>query len=306
MMRSNKSFTSAEAARCFVQKCEAEFEERLAVAVSRVCENSGLRLIGLSGPTCSGKTTTAKKLISHLTAQGKKVHVVSIDDFYLDRDVLVARANNDPNVEIDYDSEDTIDFDALRECVAEVFTDEPTQIPRYDFVEGKRIGYVTIDPDENDLFIFEGIQAIYPKVTELFRQYNYKSLYICVESGIEIDGTVFAPNELRLMRRLVRDYNFRGASPEFTLLLWESVRTNEEISIFPYAVNCDYFINSTLPFEVNLLAPYLREIMPTVPEDSKFKQQAEVILARLDGIEAISAEYLKADSLCFEFLKRDI
>ena len=145
-------------------------------ALEKVCEHQGIRLIGLTGPTCSGKTTTAKKLISYLTAQGKNVHVVSIDDFYLDREVLIARANDDPDVEIDYDSEDTIDFDALKKCIDEVFTDEPTKIPKYDFVEGRRVGYITIDPDENDLFIFEGIQAIYPKVTELFHKYNYKEI----------------------------------------------------------------------------------------------------------------------------------
>lgn len=306
MMRAFKTFETEEQTRLFVKRCEAEFEQRLADAVGKVCEQKGIRLIGLSGPTCSGKTTTAKKLISQLTAQGKNVHVVSIDDFYLDRQVLIARADNDPDIEVDYDSEDTIDFDALSKCVDEVFTDEPTLIPKYDFVEGKRTGYITIDPDENDLFIFEGIQAIYPKVTALFHKYNYKSLYICVESGLEIEGTVFNPNELRLMRRLVRDYNFRGASPEFTLYLWESVRANEELNIFPYTVDCDYFINSTLPFEVNLLAPYLRDILPKVPADSKYKAEAEAILNKLEGIQPVSPKYLIDNSLCYEFIERTL
>ncbi len=306
MLNFTKTFESREQARALVERCEKDFESRLAETVRQVCANEGIRLIGLSGPTCSGKTTTAKKLISHLTSMGKKVHVVSIDDFYLDRAVLTKRAEDDPDIEIDYDSEDTIDFDALKECIAEVFTDEPTKIPKYDFVEGRRIGYITIDPDENDLFIFEGIQAIYPKVTALFRQYNYKSLYICVESAINVDGIVFEPNELRLMRRLVRDYNFRGASPEFTYYLWDSVRANEDISIFPYASGCDYFINSTLSFEVNLLAPYLRKILPSVPADNEHKKDAEALLSKIEGIQEISHEYLIEDSLCYEFIERTV
>lgn len=306
MLNSTKIFESKEQARKFVESCEKDFESSLDETVRLVCENKGIRLIGLSGPTCSGKTTTAKKLISYLTSMGKNVHVVSIDDFYLDRAVLIKRADDDPNIEIDYDSEDTIDFEALKACVAEVFTDEPTKIPKYDFVEGRRTGYITIDPDKNDLFIFEGIQAIYPKITALFRQYNYKSLYICVESAINMEGTIFEPNELRLMRRLVRDYNFRGSSPEFTYYLWDSVRANEDVSIFPYASGCDYFINSTLPFEVNLLAPYLRKILPLVPSDNEHKTDAEALLKKIDGIEEVSPEYLIEDSLCYEFIERKI
>ena len=304
MVISPKRFRSLEDAKTFVQNSEQEFENRLTLTVEKVCENKDIRLIGLSGPTCSGKTTTAKKLISKLTELGKNVHVVSIDDFFYDREILIARADKDPDIEVDYDSEDTIDFDALKECIAEVFSDEATQVPKYDFVLGKRTGYVTIAPDDNDLFIFEGIQAIYPNVTALFHQYNYKSVYICVESPIDVDGTIFEPNELRLMRRIVRDYKFRGASPEFTLYLWDSVRANEEASIFPYVSGCDYFINSTLPFEVHLLSPYLKDILPRVPEDDPHKQIAENILRKLDGIEAVSSEYLIPDSLCYEFIEK--
>ncbi|MDD7676512.1 MAG: hypothetical protein SO125_08095 [Eubacteriales bacterium] len=305
MMQSYMSFANESEARNFVEKCERDFEERLSGAVERVCEHRGVRLIGLSGPTCSGKTTAANKLIKYLVAQGKKVHVVSIDDFYYDRDVLVARANNDPDIEIDYDSEDTIDLDELRRCVEQVFTDEPTQIPKFDFLTGKRSGYTTIDADENDMFIFEGIQAIYPSVTALFRQYDYRSVYISVESGIRIGDRTFSTDEIRLMRRVVRDYNFRGATPEFTLYLWESVRANEELNIFPYAVDCDYFINSTLPFEINMLAPFLREILPQVPVDNKYRGQAEDILEKIEGIQPVSPKLLSPESLYYEFLKRE-
>ncbi len=305
MMQSHMSFASEREAAEFVAKCEREFEERLSGAVERVCEHRGVRLIGLSGPTCSGKTTTANKLIKYLAAQGKKVHVVSIDDFYYDRDVLIARANNDPNIEVDYDSEETIDLEELGRCISQVFTDEPTQVPKFDFLTGKRAGYVTIDADENDMFIFEGIQAIYPSVTELFRKYDYKSVYISVESGIQIEDRIFSTDEIRLMRRLVRDYNFRSAAPEFTLYLWESVRANEELSIFPYAVDCDYFINSTMPFEINMLAPYLREILPKVPADNQFRGKAEAMLKKIEGIQAVSPKLLSADSLYNEFLRRE-
>lgn len=306
MMQALMSFVNESEALKFVKKCESDFEERLTAAVERVCEHKDVRLISLSGPTCSGKTTAARKLTRYLEAQGKNVHVVSIDDFYYDREVLLARANNDPEVEIDYDSEETIDLDELRRCIEQVFTDEPTQVPKFDFLTGRRSGYVTIDADENDMFIFEGIQAVYPSVTALFKKFSYKSLYISVESELEVAGRCFSTDEIRLMRRLVRDYNFRGATPEFTLYLWESVRANEELSIFPYAVDCDYYINSTMPYELNMLAPFLRNILPTVPADDEYRVQAETILSKLEGIEPLSAKLLNEDSLYYEFLKREV
>lgn len=304
MMKAPKKFGSEEEARKFVRLCEDEFEERLELAVNRVCETGDIRIIALAGPTCSGKTTAARKLIQNLSARGKKVHVVSIDDFYYDRDVLRAMADAQDDVEIDYDSEDTIDFDELRRCVAQICTDEPTELPVFDFLEGKRNGHRIIDSDPEDIFIFEGIQAIYPKVTALFEEYGYLSVYISVETEIDVDGTVFDQNEIRLMRRIVRDYQFRGATPEFTLFLWDSVRTNEELSIFPYAVGCDSFINSALQCEIGLLKPFLEKILPQIPTDDRKRAVADKILNKIRDIEAIPAAYLSENSLYFEFIKK--
>ncbi|MGI6167706.1 MAG: uridine kinase family protein [Eubacteriales bacterium] len=303
MMKSKRRFESADEARKFVDSCEADFEARLNAVVEKVCSIEGLKLIGLSGPTCSGKTTAANKLDEVMTALGKNVHVVSIDDFYLDRDVLEQRARENGG-RIDYDSEDTIDFDALAECVEEIFSDGPTLIPKFDFIKGRRTGFIELETDDNDMFIFEGIQAIYPKVSELFHRYIYKSIYISVESAIEIEGEIFEPNEIRLMRRIVRDFKFRGAKPEFTMYLWESVRTNEELNIFPYALGCDYFINSTLAFEINLLRPYLEEILAGVPDDNKYRERADRILEKINGLEAIPETYLSPNSLYNEFIRR--
>jgi uridine kinase len=302
-MKSKRQFESAQEVRSFVQSCEADFEARLSAVVEKVCGIEGLKLIGLSGPTCSGKTTAARKLDEAMTELGKNVHVVSIDDFYLNREMLEQRAR-DNGGGIDYDSEDTIDFDALAECVDEIFSDGPTLIPKFDFVKGVRVGYTEIEADDNDLFIFEGIQAVYPKVSELFHRYTYKSIYISVESSIDIENEVFEPNEIRLMRRLVRDFKFRGAKPEFTMYLWESVRSNEELNIFPYALGCDYFINSTLAFEINLLRPYLEQILAEVPADNKYRERADRILAKVKGLEAIPETYLSPNSLYNEFIRR--
>ena len=120
-MYAKNDFVSDAEMRAYVDRCEADFEAQLNAACDAVCAVEGLKLIGLSGPTCSGKTTTANKLIANLSRHGRTVHIVSIDDFYYDRDVLNERAEA-TGQEIDYDSIDTIDFEALREVVREIFT----------------------------------------------------------------------------------------------------------------------------------------------------------------------------------------
>ena len=298
IIKGKSTFASSEEVRKFVELHESEFENRLDEVAEKVCADSNVRIVALSGPSCSGKTTTANKLINELKARGKKVHVVSIDDFFYNKEKLVEISNG----KIDYDSIKTIDFEALTQCVKEIFSDGETLVPRFDFKLGKRVGYVKYDPDENDLFIFEGIQAIYPEITEICKEYPSISIYICAQSAIQVDDKIFEPNEIRLLRRIVRDYNFRAASPEFTMYIWESVRSNEDENIFPYVDGCDMQIDSTLAFDVNILRPYLEEILEKVPEDNEFIVQTRRIIEKIKGIEPISREYLAENSLYNEFI----
>ncbi len=302
ILEGKKRFDTSKEARLFVESHESDFEKRLDEISERVASDHSIRLVALSGPSCSGKTTTANKLISELEARGRKVHVVSIDDFFYDKDKLAEMSKENGDGKIDYDSIKTIDFEALVECVREVFSDGKTLVPRFDFKLGKRTGYVEYDPDDDDLFIFEGIQAIYPEITAVFKKYPSISIYICAQSGIRIGDKLFEPNEIRFLRRIVRDYNFRGASPEFTMYLWESVRNNEETSIFPHVGKCDIQIDSTLAFDVNILKPYLEDILQKMPEDNEFINEACRIIEKIKDIEPVSREYLAENSLYNEFI----
>ena len=302
IIEGKKDFASKEEARAFVELHESDFEKRLDEIAEKVCSDRSIRLVALSGPSCSGKTTTANKLIRELEARGRKVHVVSIDDFFYDKDKLAELSKTNGNGKIDYDSIKTIDFEALVECVREVFSDGKTLVPRFDFKLGKRTGYVEYDPDDDDLFIFEGIQAIYPEITAVFKKYPSISIYICAQSGVQIGDKLFEPNEIRFLRRIVRDYNFRAASPEFTMYLWESVRSNEDENIFPHVHNCDVQIDSTLAFDVNILKPYLEDILQKMPKDNEFIDVACRIIEKIKEIEPVSKEYLTENSLYNEFI----
>lgn len=298
-IKGQRNFASIDEARLFVEKHEEDFEKRLDDIADRVASDYNIRLIALSGPSCSGKTTTANKLISELESRGRRVHVVSIDDFFYDKERLAEIAGDG---KIDYDSIKTIDFDALVECVENIFSGYKVLVPRFDFKLGKRVEYVEYVFDDGDLFIFEGIQAIYPEITAVFKRYPSISIYICAQSALQIDDKVFEPNEIRFLRRIVRDYNFRGTSPEFTMYLWESVRENEESSIFPYVQSCDVQIDSTLAFDVNILKPYLEDILQKIPEGNEFIGHARRIIEKIKEIEPVSKDYLGENSLYNEFI----
>ncbi|MBQ5612993.1 MAG: hypothetical protein IIU88_04725 [Clostridia bacterium] len=288
--------------RAFVERCDDDLEMRMDAVARQVASIPELRFIGLTGPTCSGKTTAARKLTECLEEYGHRVHVISIDDFYYDKDYLHEMAEDDPDVEIDYDSEATIDIDLLREKVESLMACRETLLPRFDFQTGYRVEGKCIQPRESDVFLFEGIQVLYPKVREILNRGIYRCIYIYPASSIEQGGEVFDPEELRLMRRLVRDSRYRGAKAAFTFYLWQSVRANEDTSIFPYVDTCDYRIDSTMPYEVGMLKPYLLELLQDFSPEDPFFKDAETVLQQLRNIPVVSSDYIRENSLYKEFI----
>ena len=127
-----------DALRAFVERCDAELEGRIDAVVRRIASTPELRMVGLTGPTCSGKTTAAKKLIQYFGTHGHRVHLVSIDDFYYDKEILHEKAEQKPDVEIDYDSEETIDMALLEEKAKSLLEGRPTPMPRFNFQTGHR------------------------------------------------------------------------------------------------------------------------------------------------------------------------
>ena len=301
---SKAKYESVDDAKRIVRENEADFEARLSALTKSVSEETNSRLITLSGPTCSGKTTTANKLVDTFTKCHKRVNIISIDDFYYDNVKLVEISKAKGIDHVDYDSADTIDLRALDLFIDEILDSKKPEVhcPIYDFVEKKRTRYKTLECTDDDIFVFEGIQALYPEVIELFDGRPFSSIFICAKSGLDVEGVVFEPNEIRLLRRLVRDNHRRATSPELTFGMWKNVRNNEDVNIFPYADRCEYQIDSVFPHEISLLKPYLEEILPTVSADSEFYDDAQTILKKIAHIDAIPKEYIAENSLYHEFI----
>ena len=296
----DKSIRSPEAGAAFVRICEENFESRLNDLVKDLVYNVHAECITLSGPTCSGKTTTANKLTAEIAMAGKRAMVLSIDDFFHERTTpkLVCGTGTD------YDSVAAIDLEYLSVCVRQMLADEPTLLPKFDFVTGRRAGYSEYRSTPDDIIVFEGIQAVYPEVVALFEGYPFRSIFVCVDDDITVNGTLFTREEIRLSRRIVRDYRSRSASPEFTLDVWDSVRKNEEKSIFPYMHGCDYILNSLLPFEVFMIGQYAIPLLETVPKSSPHFVAAAALREKylsLRGNE-IDPSCLAPESLYHEFL----
>ena len=242
-----KEIRSEKEAAQFVALCEEEFEEKMRLAAKRTLE-MGNKIITLSGPTCSGKTTTASRLVEELRKAGKNAKVISIDDFYLDD----LRAEN--NGKVDFDSVNTIDLEYLSHVVEKLMSGKVAQMPRFDFTTGRRAGYEALVPESDNVYIFEGIQAVYPEVTSLFGD-RYTSVFISVIDDVMFNGVYFESHEIRLLRRIVRDSLFRNTPIHKTLEYWDSVRTNEMENIFPNTKNPHVFIDSFLMYELFVTAP---------------------------------------------------
>lgn len=294
-------FTTADEKKAFVDSCEAEFEAMLDEAVAKVMARKELHIITLSGPTCSGKTTTARKLIDELTAAGRDVHVVSIDDFYYDRKFLDERAAR-LGIAVDFDSVDTIDLEALSDCVSAIVRGEDVNVPHYNFKSGTRVKGRLIDVKEESVFIFEGIQAIYPEVAALFKGLDTVSIHISVAEDAICNGKLFEKRDIRFFRRLVRDYKFRGASVDFTFFLWKSVCANEDAHILPYMDSADIKLSSLMSYELAMIKKPLMDTLATVNSDSEIYGKVCQIKQAFDGIPELSQSLLPQFSVYREFL----
>lgn len=284
----------------FIDKCDKEFDDMLSIAAGKVFTGNE-KIIGLSGPTCSGKTTASNKLAGIIRNMGANMKIISLDDFFKD---MFSRDKLDPDDAegLDFDSPDTMDIELLSSFVNNLFTNGRATKPIFDFKSGGRTKTEEIVYEEGDVFVFEGIQVMYPSIQKIIEGMDSKILFACPSSSISFDGKVFEPNHIRFLRRIVRDRHFRGASVSFTMSLWESVRRNEEINIFPNIDESCVMIDTTLDYELHILKPYLEEYLGEIGSDSKHYEAAREILDALKDINGAHSAWIGKNSLYKEFV----
>lgn len=290
--------SEAELAR-FVTDCEEEYLSDVQGAC-RVAAESG-KIITLCGPTCSGKTTTALILDDEFKKRGKELHTISIDDFYFDREVL-ERRSTESGEPLDYDSPSTIDIELFAKVIDDIEDGGRATLPKYDFHTGRRSGYEEITVTDGDVFLFEGIQAVYPSLTKYLAEHDYTSLFISVEEGLELFGERFDRSSLRFFRRLVRDARTRNATAEFTFSLWESVIANEQKNIYPNLEGVDFSINSKMAYEACVIKPYVLPLLESIRPESAHFEKARALIDKFKNIPVIDSKFVPETSVYREFI----
>ena len=306
LQRAPSVFQTVQDAKNYIAACEHAFEKQVIDVCQGLIDHPELRLIGLSGPTCAGKTTAASLLIRQLESAGRRVHLISVDDFFRQQPHGTGRhAMNDPEAaeKLDFDSIDALDFPLFCSFFDELMNKGRARMPKFNIGAGMREGFVDlIAPDPEDVFLVEGIQVVYPEISTLLHQYSYRSIFIQPTTSLSVGDVTYTPNEIRLLRRLVRDYHFRSSEATFTLFLWDSVRKNEEKSIFPYVSSCDEQLDSLMGYEIGMLRPYLEEILSQIPLSSAYRAQGDAILNHISGVQPLSSRWLPQHALYREFV----
>lgn len=295
-------FSTPDEAREFVLRTEAEFEEKLRLSV-RDALSIGNKIITLAGPTCSGKTTTANLLDEEIEKTGHQSVVFSIDDFYLDN----IRARTPEGEVPDFDSVKTIDLQYIESFVHDLLTVGRVNVPKFNFVTGKRDSYSEFVAHENDIFVFEGIQAMYPEISVILGD-ECTRIFIAVGSDVCLNGVEFNASDIRFLRRTIRDFKFRNSTPEYTLFCWDLVRQNEKENIFPNAVNLDIFINSFLPYELFALSETAYPLLAGVAPSDKHYDRAKQLADKLKAVrcDVFDLSFIPDNSMFREFIGKRI
>ncbi len=286
--------------KAFVYECESNFERQLEESAQKIMQTDS-RIITLSGPTCSGKTTTATRFISAMENSGEHVGVISIDDFYKSRTQLAKESKERGLKKVDYDSALSIDLDYFEECVDGILGKKVVKLPRYSFEKGKRVSYVDFDSSLYSRIIFEGIQAVYSEVTEHIHC-GYKSVQISVATDVEVNGSSFTSRQIRFLRRMIRDAKYRNAPPETTFRMWQGVSENENLHILPFEGTYDIEINSFMKYEPFMTRKSVEELLTKIKPDNEYYHKAEEIREKIKGFFDIDPAYLPEKSVYREFL----
>jgi uridine kinase len=286
-----------------IKIAEAFHENKLAQVAGCVAEANrerGVRLVLISGPSSSGKTTFAKRLGVQLRVLGLNPVLISLDDYFVDRE----KTPRDENGEYDYEALEAIDLEQFNDHLKRLERGESVDIPRYDFISGTRQWHDNpLQLDERSVLIVEGIHGLNPALTPGVPESRKFKIYVSCFTSVALDNVSrIATSDNRLLRRLTRDYRTRGNDALSTLARWESVRRGEEKHIFPYQENADVMFNSSLFYEISVLRrfaePILREVPDTVPEYGEAKRMFKF----LDNFIPISPEEIPPTSLLREFI----
>ena len=280
---------------------EALHEKRYSQVADMVCQRDA-KVVMLAGPSSSGKTTSANRLATQLRVHGKKPVLMSLDDYYIDRDKIPVG----PDGKLDLEHINTIDTELFRSQIRQLLEGEEIRLPSFNFVSGKREWTEkNLRLDEKSVIIVEGLHGLNPvMVPENVDKHLIFRLYVSPLLPLNLDDHNRIPTSyLRLLRRIVRDYETRGASVQRTIAMWDSVRQGEKRWIFPFQENADVIFNSSTLYELCVLKKHIFPLLTAVqPEDACYEEVRSIVKILNFVLEADVDDEIPPTSLVREFI----
>lgn len=284
-----------------IQISEALHEKKYAAIADAIYKKKdNVKFVFLAGPSSSGKTTSCKRIAVHLAVLGIKPLMISLDDYFLDRE----HTPKDEKGNYDFECLEALDLDFFSQQMQELLEGREIELPKFNFVSGQREkSDKRIQLTDNSILIIEGIHALNPKLSKQINRKNKYLVFVSALTQLALDSqNLISTSDNRLIRRIVRDYNYRGSSAERTLLMWNNVRNGEERHIFPYQENADSIFNSSLLYEIGVLKSYCYPLLAQVPQTSPAYANARRLQNFLDNFTPISSQSIPPTSIMREFL----
>ena len=279
---------------------EALQEKKIAKIAEEIANRKGVKLVLLAGPSSSGKTTSCKRLSIQLAVNGLKPLQISLDDYFVDRE----KTPKDANGEYDYESIYALDLQLINDQFNALFRGEEVELPKYDFQTGKsKKSGKKLKMSPENVLVVEGIHALNPELTSQIPNEHIFRVYASALTTILLDNHNYIPTtDNRLLRRIIRDYKYRGVSAQETIHRWPSVRAGENKWIFPFQENADAMLNTAMLYELAVIKMQAEPLLQQVPENCEEYAEAYRLLKFLKYFKGIPYNNLPPTSLLREFL----
>lgn len=282
-----------------VNVSESLQEKKIAHIAEQIADRRGVRVVLIAGPSSSGKTTTCKRLSIQLACNGLKPIMLSLDDFFLDREFTP----RDETGDYDFESLYALDIPLLNDTLNALLRGEEVQLPKYNFQKGVKEKGKKLRLGANEVLVIEGIHALNPELTKQVPEEQKFRVYASALTSILLDRHNYIPTtDNRLLRRIIRDYKYRGVSAEETIRRWPSVRAGEQKWIFPFQENADEMFNTAMIYELAVIRQQAEPLLELVPERADEYSEAYRLKKFLRYIRPIPNKQLPPTSLLREFL----
>ena len=279
---------------------EALHEKKIAQIADEISENKDIKMVLIAGPSSSGKTTFAQRLGLQLKIDGLKPVTISVDNYFVER----SETPRDENGDYDFENIEAIDLELFNKHLTDLLNGKTIECPEFDFASGtKRYKGKTMHLNEDEILVIEGIHCLNDRLTsQIEKQYKYK-IYISDLTVLNLDRlNRISTTDTRLIRRIVRDYQFRNYSAACTLGTWSKVNKGGRKNIFPYQEDANKIFNTSLIYELAALKNVVLPLLEKIPEDKKEHAEAVRLINLLKYFEPVPSEYIPANSLLREFL----